>query len=62
MTAIISAVGELVTAAATWVGTWVGTMFTTTTDGTALGFIGFFAIIPLVGLGVGLLRRLLSVN
>ena len=55
MEAIITSVTSIVTAAAGWVGTFVDTV-------TAEPLLLMFAIIPVVGLGVGLLRRLLSVN
>lgn len=55
MESIISTVSAVVTAAAGWVGTFVDTV-------TAEPLLLMFAVIPVVGLGVGLLRRLLSVN
>lgn len=55
MEALITAVTSIVTAA----GSWIGTFVTTVTDNPLLLI---FALIPLVGLGVGLLSRLLNVR
>ena len=52
---ILESVGSIVTSAASWVGTWAGELAENP-------LLLMFAIIPVVGLGVGLLRRLLSVN
>lgn len=55
MSAIITAITDVFTAA---VG-WVGTVSTTVAEQPILLL---FAVIPLVGLGVGLFKRLLNVN
>lgn len=55
MSAIITAVGDVFTAAIGWVGTVSTTI-------AAQPLLLMFTIIPLVGLGVGLFRRLLNVN
>lgn len=55
LTTIISSVTEIFTAA---IG-WVATVATTIAD---TPMLLMFAIVPLVGLGVGLFRRLLNVN
>lgn len=55
MTAIISSVTEIFTAAIGWVGTVASTIGSTP-------ILLLFVCIPLVGLGVGLFRRLLNVN
>lgn len=55
MADIITAVTSVFTAAIGWVST-VGNTITTTP------ILLLFAILPLVGLGVGLFRRLINVN
>lgn len=55
MANLISNVGQVFTGA---IG-WVGDVATTVTDNPILLI---FCILPLVGIGVGLFRRLLSVN
>ncbi|MBQ8669460.1 hypothetical protein IJ472_06745 [bacterium] len=55
MEAILTSVGQVFTSAIEWVGTVASTV-------TSTPILLVFAIIPLVGLGVGLFRRLLSVN
>lgn len=55
MEAIITAVSSIFTAA---IG-WVGTVATTVTEQPILLL---FCVLPLVGLGVGLFRRLINVN
>lgn len=69
MSEIISAVGSLFSAAMTWLqtvaaviaGGTVGTGESAVTY-TAQPLLLVFVILPLVGLGVGLFRRLLNVN
>lgn len=56
MSAIISAVTSWVTAAIGWVGQFITVI---TTSGNEILLVGF--IIGLVGLGIGLLRRLAHV-
>ena len=52
---IITDVGSLVTGAVSWIGSFVGAI-------TSSPLLMIFAILSLVGLGVGLLKRLFSVN
>lgn len=58
MAAIISAVGSLVTGAIGWMGDFVEAI---TASGNEILLIGCVCV-PLVGLGVGLLKRLISVR
>ena len=66
MAAIISAITDVFTAAVGWVGDVAGIFTATTTVGevTTLShpMLLLFAVVPLVGLGVGLFKRLLNVN
>lgn len=55
MATILTAVGDVFTAAIGWVGT-------VTTTVTTEPILLLFCVVPLVGLGVGLFRRLLNVN
>ena len=55
MTSLISAVSEVFTAAIGWVGTVGETIVSTP-------ILTLFCTLPLVGLGVGLFRRLINVN
>lgn len=55
MTNIVNAVGDVVTGAVSWLGSFASAI-------TANPIIEFFVIMSAVGLGVGLLRRLISVN
>lgn len=55
LASIISDVGSLVTGAVSWVGSFIGVI-------TSNPLLLIFAILSLVGLGVGILRRLFSVN
>lgn len=55
MDAILSSVGQVFTQAIAWVGTVADTIV-----GEPL--LLCFAVIPLVGLGVGMFKRLISVN
>lgn len=52
MATIISDVSSLVTAAVSWIGNYVGAI-------TSNPLIEMFVIISFVGLGVGLIRRLI---
>lgn len=54
MTALITVITSLVTAAAGWVNTFVGTM---TAEGNEI--ILLFALLPIVGLGIGVMKRLM---
>lgn len=55
MSSIISDVGTIFTQALTWVST-VATTITSTP------ILMLFCILPIVGLGVGLFKRLINVN
>lgn len=57
MAAILSNVGSIVTSAIGWMGSFI----------TAIGSAGnellmVFVCVPLVGLGIGLIRRMISLN
>lgn len=54
---LLSNVSLVVTSAIDWLGDFVGTI---TASGNELLLV--FAAVPLVGLGVGLLRRMLAIN
>lgn len=55
MANIITDVGSIVTGAVSWLGSFASAI-------TANPIIEFFVLMSAVGLGVGLLRRLISVN
>lgn len=55
MSTILTNVGSIVTAAVGWVGQFVDMI-------TGNDLLLMFALVPIVGLGVGLLKRLFSVN
>lgn len=57
MSALLTAVGTIFTEAISWVGEVATTI---TASGNEILLL--FAVLPLVGLGVGLFRRLLNVN
>lgn len=57
MAAFLTAVGSVVTAAIGWMGDYVGAI---TTEGNEMLLL--FIAIPLVGLGIGLIRRMIAVN
>lgn len=57
MASIITAIGSIVTAAATWVTSTVGVI---TAEGNEL--ILFSALIGFVGVGIGLLRRFFKLH
>lgn len=56
MADIITAVGSIVTGAVSWMGSFIGTI-------TAAGneILLLFVLLPIVGLGIGLLKRMLHV-
>lgn len=58
ITTAISAVGSLVTGAVGWLGDYVEAI---TAEGNTVLLL-FVVAVPLVGLGVGLLKRLFRVN
>lgn len=57
MASILTAVTSIVTSAVSWIGSFVGVV-------TAAGneFLMLFMLIPVVGLGIGLFKRLLRLN
>lgn len=55
MAAIIENIGEVFTGAIGWVGTVASTI-------TSTPILLLFCVVPLVGLGVGLFKRLINVN
>lgn len=55
MDAILTSVGQIFTQCVTWVGTVADTII-------AEPILLVFTVIPLVGLGVGLFKRLINVN
>lgn len=57
MAAILTSVTSVVTSAIGWLSSFVGAI---TTSGNEILLV--FAAVPLVGLGVGLLRRMLAIN
>lgn len=63
MAAILSAVGDIFAAAIGWVGDVAELITKQTVVGTFDNpIIIIFIVLPLVGLGVGLFRRLINVN
>lgn len=67
MADLLTAVGSVVTAALGWVGDVAGAIVGTTTVGDVTTFdapilVLFCVGIPLVGLGIGLLQRMLRTN
>lgn len=57
MASLITAVTSLVTAAVDWLSSWVGSITATGNEILLL----FVVAVPLVGLGIGALKRLISV-
>lgn len=55
LSGIVGDVGDIVTGAVTWLTSFAGAI-------TSNPIVEFFVIMAAVGLGVGLLRRLISVN
>lgn len=58
MTDLLSSVTQFVTNAVSWMGTFLG-QITSDTSGVLVTFV---VAVPLVGLGIGLLKRLISVR
>lgn len=56
MADILTSVGSIVTAAVGWMGNFLGTI---TTAGNEILLL--FVLLPLVGLGIGLVKRMLRV-
>lgn len=57
LSSILTNIGSVVTSAITWMGDYLGLI---TKSGNEILFI--FCVIPLVGLGVGLVRRMMNIN
>lgn len=57
MALFLQSVGQIVTAAITWMTAYVGAL---TAEGN--GMLLFFLALPLVGTGIGLIKRLISIN
>lgn len=57
MSAILQNITSIVTSAISWIGSYVGVI-------TASGneFLMLFILVPMVGLGIGLFKRLLRLN
>lgn len=66
MASIMTTVGSIFTAALSWVGDVAGAIAGTTTVGEVTTFdnpiLLLFCVLPLIGLGIGLFKRLISVN
>ena len=54
---IISNIGSVVTGAIGWMGDYLSLI---TTSGNEILFV--FTVIPLVGLGIGLVKRMININ
>lgn len=54
---ILNSIGSVVTSAISWMGDYLSLI---TQTGNEILFI--FCVIPLVGLGVGLVRRMMNIN
>lgn len=52
MSSAVTAVGQLVTGAVSWINSYLGVI-------TGNGLLLFFAVMSAVGLGVGLIRRMI---
>ena len=57
LSTILSSIGSVVTSAISWMGDYLSLI---TQTGNEILFI--FTVIPLVGLGIGLVRRMINVN
>lgn len=57
MSTILTTITSIVTSAVSWIGSYVGVV-------TAQGneFLMLFLLVPMVGLGIGLFKRLLRLN
>lgn len=61
MAAILSAVTDVVTASIGWMGDFLSVITATNSEGQFTNpILLLFVIIPLVGLGIGLLKRLMN--
>ncbi len=57
LSTILTNIGSVITSAITWMGDFLSLI---TKSGNEILFI--FCVIPLVGLGVGLVRRMMNIN
>lgn len=57
LSTILTNIGSVVTSAITWMGDYLSLI---TKSGNEILFV--FTVIPLVGLGIGLVRRMISIN
>ena len=57
MALFLQSVGQIVTAAITWMGSYIHAL---TASGNEM--LLFFLALPLVGTGIGLIKRLISIN
>lgn len=67
MASILESITSIFTAAIGWVGTVGNTIMGASTSAEGVttyspGILFLFCVIPLIGLGVGLFRRLINVN
>lgn len=61
MAAILDAVSQVVTASISWMTSFLGVITATNSEGALTNpILLLFVIIPLVGLGIGLLKRLMN--
>ncbi|MEA4896591.1 MAG: hypothetical protein VB064_15210 [Oscillospiraceae bacterium] len=56
MAAILTSVGDIVTSAVGWMGSFLGTITATGNE-----ILLLFTLLPIVGLGIGLVRRMIRV-
>lgn len=67
MSAIITAIGNIITGCVSWIGTFCQTIvgYTPASEGVSASYspniITLFVLLPIVGLGIGLLKRLIKV-
>lgn len=57
VTTFLSAIGSIVSSAVGWMGSYIGAL---TKSGNEMLLV--FVALPLVGLGIGLIKRMISVN
>ena len=57
LTTVLTAIGSVVTSAVGWMSDYLSTITATGNE-----LLLLFVILPVVGLGVGLIKRLISVN
>ncbi len=57
LSTILTNIGSVITSAISWMGDYLSLI---TTSGNEILFV--FTVIPLVGLGIGLVRRMINLN